>query len=424
MKRYGPALLCLLLTACGGSRNRIDPAAAAAGGTGAEHELHLAPAQVEAWGIRSEEVRTTDIAAVITLPGTIELDQSRTALVSPLIGGQVARIGADPGDRVRPGQVLLTLTSPQFARAQADWLEALARFRLSRTEADRARSLFADRAIEERELLRREADAEQQAVALGAAEAVLLACGIDRGGIEALRERYDTLLRTGERSEPVADPMLPILAPRAGRVIDRDAVRGEQVGPERILFTIADLSVLWAELDAYEQHLPFLDPRSEVTITTDLYPGREFPARIIWISDVLDEALRTVTVRVEVANSDRLLRPNLFVSGVIVKREPGADRLAVPENAIVDLHGEKSVFVLIDAHQHEVPAAGSEAAGEQEGEHDHVVYAVRHIEIGESVGDLRIVTTGLEEGERIVTAGAFTLKAELQKGSAGHGHVH
>jgi hypothetical protein len=73
------------------------------------------------------------------------------------------------------------------------------------------------------------------------------------------------------------------------------------------------------------------------------------------------------------------------------------------------LHGEQTVFVL-----------GSAEPGE-----DHLVFLVQHVETGELIGDLRVITAGLEEGQAVVTAGAFTLKSEIDKSAGGHeGHVH
>ena len=101
-----------------------------------DHEIHVEPEQIEEWGIVAGAVTTTDLVSSATLPGVIELS-------------------VDLGRRVRQGQTLLTVNSPDFASAQAAYLEAFANYRFSSEENDRAVELFREKAIEEREYRRR-----------------------------------------------------------------------------------------------------------------------------------------------------------------------------------------------------------------------------------------------------------------------------
>lgn len=414
MKKYVTAFLCVLIVGCGGNRGQVDTAETGEGeAADSDHELILEPEVVEEWGIEVGHVTTTDISSRVTLPGSVRLNQNRTAHISSFAMGKVARISVDLGDRVRTGQVLLTLNSPEFAVAQTTYLEARTRLNLSQREYERATALFEQKAIEEREFIRRVAEHEQNTAEMGAAESALHSFGLKHDRIRALEEDHIRLWKEGGDPDVIADPMLPIISPIGGSVIYRDAILGEQVDPEKDLFIVSDLGTLWAELDAYEKDIPFVNERSEVAILSPLYPGREFPGRITYISDVVDENLRTIAVRVEMGNADGLLKPNMYIDGTIVNRDPGANYLAVPESAIVDYHGEKTVFVT-GTHDHE---AGAE-------EEDHIVFEVRHIEIGELIGDLRIVTGGLDARDNVVLTGAFTIKAELEKGSVGAAHVH
>jgi len=105
---------------------------------------------------------------------------------------------------------------------------------------------------------------------------------------------------------------------------------------------------------------------------------------------------------VEVANKQGFLKPNMYIQGKIENRLEQKDLLAVPEEAIQNLEGEKVVFV------------------REKGD----IFAVRHITLGHKVGDNRIITQGLSEGEQIVIHGAFYLKTEISKTTFGHAHVH
>jgi multidrug efflux pump subunit AcrA (membrane-fusion protein) len=191
-------------------------------------------------------------------------------------------------------------------------------------------------------------------------------------------------------------------------VLERDAVLGARTEPGQALFTVSDLSVLWARLDAYENQMAFLDPNAEVVIRTPLLPGVDFPGRVTFIADAVDEELRTVRVRVEVPNSAGELKPNMYVQGFLRVESDGRTRMVVPEEAIQLMDGESVVFV-----QHP-PEPGE----------DHVVFEVRHVVPGETLTVGRIVEEGLEGTEMIAVRGAFTLKAELTKGAGGHDHAH
>ena len=185
-------------------------------------------------------------------------------------------------------------------------------------------------------------------------------------------------------------------------MIFRDVVTGEHVEPNKILYTVSDLSTLWAILDVYEKDLPHINKNSHVTITTSIYPGSKFPGKITYISDLVDENLRTVKIRVEVDNKQGFLKPNMYIQGEIENRVEQKNILAISEDAIQNMDGEKIVFVL------------------EEGD----IFAARHVSLGYKVGNNRIITQGLSEGDRIVVQGAFYLKAEISKATFGHAHVH
>jgi len=133
-----------------------------------------------------------------------------------------------------------------------------------------------------------------------------------------------------------------------------------------------------------------------------LYPDKEFKGKIAYISDTVDEKLRTIKIRVEVKNDQGLLKPNMYIQGVIENKAAGQELLAVPEEAVQTLNGEKIVFILEDKD----------------------VFVVQHVELGKKIGNRRIIAHGLKEGQKIVIQGAFKLKAELNKGTFGQAHVH
>jgi cobalt-zinc-cadmium efflux system membrane fusion protein len=369
-----------------------------------EHEhqdLHLSPQQQKEWGIVVGAATRQDVASIIKLPGILTLNQNKTAHISSLIGGKVASLAVDLGDRVHKGQLLLTINSPEFAQAQADFLQTVAKLNLSRKEYERAKLLLKEKAIEEREFLRREAEFEKLSTEVGGLGAILHSYGMNHEQTEELIEKCASRKPDDDLCK-LADPHLPVFSPLSGIIIFRDVIVGEPVEPNKILFTASDLRTLWALLDAYEKDLPFITQDSQVTILSSLYPDKEFAGKITYISNTIDEKLRTIKIRVEVKNDDGLLKPNMFIQGIVENKAVGRNLLAVPEEAVQTLDGEKIVFVL----------------------EDKGIFAIQHVELGKKIGNTRVIAKRLEEGQKIVIRGAFTLKSELTKGTFGHAHVH
>ncbi|MGW8268025.1 MAG: efflux RND transporter periplasmic adaptor subunit, partial [Longimicrobiales bacterium] len=185
-------------------------------------------------------------------------------------------------------------------------------------------------------------------------------------------------------------------------------ILGESVEPGHTLFTVSDLTVLWAQLDAYEDQVQALAPEAEVVIRTAAIPNRDFPGRVSVISDQVDPELRTIRVRVEVPNPEGLLRPNMYVQGFLRAFSPEQDRIVLPEDAVQLLEGRYVVFVALP------PEPGE----------DHLLFEEREVVPGESLTEGRIILEGLDGTERVVLEGAFTLKAEMTKGAGGHEHAH
>lgn len=368
-----------------------------------EHpEITVSPELQKSWGLRVGEVRRETLAGLLTVPGTIVLNENRTAHVSSFVSGQIASVEADLGLEVRKGQPLLTIHSPEFARAQADFLDAKARYELGLADFKRAEALWQAKAIEEKEYLRRRAENEKLATEYGVLGSKLHSLGLTHEDIEKLIEKC-RLVETQQYKCELADPNLVIFATLSGTVIFRNAVVGDPVEPNKVLFTISDLRALWAYLDVPEKDIPFVGANSRVLLRSGLFPGRDFTSKINHISDVVDEKLRTLRIRAEVDGAAGLLKPNMYIQGIIEHAAPDwTGVLALPEAAVQTLESEKVVFVR-----------------EKEG-----VFAARPVRIGERVGDRRIILDGLAEGETVVLEGAFTLKSELTKAAAGHAHVH
>lgn len=377
------AALALLTAACGGGTADAAPEE--------EHDEHaeeadpgaavveLDSAGLAMAGLAFAEADTVQ-STVLPATGAITYDQNRVSHIGPRTEGRILSLQADLGDRLRSGQVLAVLESPEVGATRADLHEAESMVEIARENYERERRLEEQGISSRRELLEAERELRQ-------AEAALLRAG----------ERLQALgAGHGEGSQ------FTVTAPFEGVVVEKHATRGEVVGPSDQLFTVADLGRLWIELDVYERDLRRVALGQPVQVTTTAYPDRTFEGEIVYIGDILDAARRTVRARVEVENPGGALRPGMFARAGI--RVSGSSTVVVvPRQAVQTVEDRQVVWVPGDEPGH---------------------FTARPVEVGQTLEGNRIeVLSGLEPGERIVTEGAFTLKAQLSKGEfGGHGH--
>lgn len=348
-------------------------------GEGDEVAVQLDSAALAMAGIRMAEA---EAVSTNTLPvtGTITYDQNRVSHIGPKTEGRITTLHVDIGARVRRGQVLAVLESAEVGATRADLHEAAALLEIAKENYEREKRLEAQGISSRKELLDAEAELRRtQAAVQGARERLrVLGAGHGEGGEFAITAPFD------------------------GVVVEKHATLGEVADPSDQLFTVADLSRLWIELDIYERDLQRVAEGQAVRVTTAAYPGRVFPARIVYLGDILDPDKRTVRARVELENPDGALKPGMFATARI-ETGGGTTVVAVARDAVQNIESRQVVWV----------------PGDEPGE-----FRARPVELGESLDGGRVqILAGLEAGEPVVVAGAFTLKSELSKGEfGGHGH--
>jgi cobalt-zinc-cadmium efflux system membrane fusion protein len=191
----------------------------------------------------------------------------------------------------------------------------------------------------------------------------------------------------------------PVTTMLAGVVIDRALSLGEAVGRDKPVFVIADLDTVWVDIAVYLRDLELVGVGQAVTV---LCGRHDEPVHdtIDYVSPVVDEATRTATARVVMANHDLHWRPGMFATARVLVAETEVP-VAVPPAALFLVDGRSSVFV-------------------QEGDG----FAPRAVVVGRKTDDLVEIAAGLAPGETYVVRNGFTLKAELEKSSFGDGHAH
>lgn len=378
------ALLFLGTAACGGEAESPEGEAHAEEAAG-EHAgetdvVRLDTAAVAAAGIQVGPVGSIQTSG-LAVTGAITYDANRVSHIGPRTDGRIAVLQADVGQRVRGGQVLAVLESPDVGQVRAEEHEAGALLRIAAENYDRERRLEEQGITSRKELLQAEAELRRAQAAQASARERLRALGAGGG--------------TGAR--------FTLAAPFAGVVVARDASLGEMATPASQLFTVANLARVWIELDVFERDLGRVRSGQAVEVRTAAYPGRTFPGRIVYVGDVVDPEKRTVRARVEVPNDDGALKPGMFANALIQVGGGGPATAVVPQDAVQEVDGKRAVFV----------------PGDAPGE-----FRALPVEVGDVVdGNRVVVRSGVKPGDRVVLVGAFTLRSELAKGEFGeHGH--
>ena len=353
------------------------------GGGGAR--IVLSEADIQAAGIRIAPANLQAVGDRIAVPATVQADEGRLAHVAPKVSGRILKAEARLGDAVRQGQTLATLDSIEVGEAQAAYIEARTHLDLAVSSHERARALFDEQIIPQKDWLQAQADLEKARVAERAAAGRLRLLGVAQPGAQ------------GEISS-----VYSVRAPFSGTVIEvRNAVQGELAKPEESLFTVADLTHVWVQASLPESDLGRIHVGSPAEIEVAAYPGERFAGRVTYLSNTLDKETRTVHARIEVANHKGRLRMQMFATAHIDAGAGGAEAVVIPNDAVVLMDGKPSVFV-----------------EEEQG------FEPRSVEVGQSMTRGTVIRSGVDPGERVVVAGAYALKARALKSKMGEGHAH
>ncbi|MGB8960104.1 MAG: efflux RND transporter periplasmic adaptor subunit [Candidatus Aminicenantales bacterium] len=362
----GAALAALVLILAAGCRAKGAaesgrPAETPVPESGAPASVTLTPEALAAADIKTEVVTMRLIARRVTAAGELEWNARRLVNLTARTPGRLERVLAVRGDRVRQGQLLAEIYSPDFLTIQAEYIQAAARARRHAGDATE--------------------EGPARAVLAGARERLEL-LGVPASEIEALDDK------TGPKT------LLAVRAPLTGTVLESGVVAGDAVELGTSLFRLADPSILWACLHIQEEDLGAVKAASEVVLTTHAYPGEEFRGRLVLVGDVVDAATRTVEGRVEVSNAGGRLKAGMYVEATALAGG-GRRALVVPEESVQDDEGRSIVFV---------------KTGER-------TFTRRPVVTGEKFAGAVEIVKGLAEGEAVVTSGSFLLKSEMRKGA-------
>jgi Cu(I)/Ag(I) efflux system membrane fusion protein len=203
----------------------------------------------------------------------------------------------------------------------------------------------------------------------------------------------DQLAALAKGGEPIE--RVPFKSPASGVVIEKTVVDGAAVTMGQRLFRIADLGDIWVEADVYESDLPRITKGLPASITLDYLPGKTFDGKVAFIYPYLDPASRTGRVRIALPNKGMELKPDMYAT-VTFKLSLGP-QLVVPISAVVYTGPRRLVFVDLG----------------------NGVLRPKEVTIGARSGDVVAITSGLHEGDTVVSSGNFLVAAESRVRSAG-----
>lgn len=317
-----------------------------------------------------------DIADRLRVPSQIEIDEQKLVRVGANVTGRIVEVFAKLGDEVKVGSVLARIAGPELTQAQLAFLRANSVMQLAERAAARAQQLYAADVIGAAELQRRESELQVSRAEFSAAEDQLRILGVDRKALDDLRKRGQIL------------PFVPITSSMVGTVVERNVAIGQVVQPADKLFTIADLSTVWATGDVPEHIARHVMEGQHVEIQVPALGDISFDGVIIFVADIVNPLTRTVMVRTEVENPQRKLKPAMLAKMLITENPHKS--LVVPESAVVRDSNIDYVFVAqVDNLFLRVP-----------------------VELAPEINGMRPVLKGLTDKRDIVLEGAFHVDNE------------
>jgi len=335
--------------------------------------MDLIPAETSAEGLAINEIKMTENAmalaniqttivgttitsdedGMINLSGKIAANEENNAVQASYFDGRMERLNINyEGQKVTSGQLLATIYAPNLVAAQQELITAA-----SLKESQPA--LY--KAV--RNKLKNWKLSDQQ--------------------IDAI-----------EASGNVRDNF-PIYATVSGTVSEVMAKEGDYVTQGQPILRVTNLNSVWAEFDAYENQIAHLKIGQKIKVVTNAYPNKQFDATVSFIDPIVNTATRTVTVRATLKNTDNLFKPGMFVNGKLQgKTETNSELISVPATAVL-WTGERSLIYL-------------------KTNPNEPIFEMREVSIGNRIGENYTITSGLENGDEIVTNGTFTVDAAAQ----------
>jgi cobalt-zinc-cadmium efflux system membrane fusion protein len=329
--------------------------------------------------IQVSEVQSQDLSDMLRVAGQIDFDEQALTRIGASVTGRVTHIQASLGQVVNKGDTLALINSSELSGSQLAYLKARSEKELHRRTVARAKTLFEADVISAAELQRRESELAVARAELRAAGDQLRLMGLPSGAIERLRD------------QGTLHPVAAVSATLAGVVIERKVSHGQVAQPGDPLFTVADLSTVWVVGALPEQTARSVQAGQTVNIEVPALDNRSLSGKIVFVGDTVSPETRSVTIRTQVDNFKRDLKPQMLATMRV--RGSTQQVLALPAQAVVRENDRDHVFVRTA----------------------ELRYRLTPVELGPAQDELRPVLKGLPQGSEVVTEGAFHMNNERKR---------
>ncbi len=370
---------------------------------------------VDQSGIDINLIDRGPVIETIKSTGQVVFDPTRVANLSSRAMGTIWKVEKDVGDPVKRGELLAIVDAVEVGRLKSRLLQALTKLELDNSNYQRLAKLGGG-VIPEKKILEAETAKSETEVEVESTIQALSNLGLSINSSDILgkpaKEARETLNLLGIPQSvldsldlsQVSSNLIPVVSPRDGVVVMRDAVAGEVIETNKPLFTIADTSQMWLVLNVRLEEAERIVIGQKIIFQAD-GASESATGKVAWISTKVDGQTRTVQVRGELANENGQLRDETFGAGEIVLREE-QNAIFAPSDAI---HWEGCCHVAF-VRDKDYFKEGS-----------YKVFHTRSVRPGATMGDNVEVIAGLLPGEVVVTKGSGILRAELLKGNLGAG---
>ncbi len=380
-------LACVALVSCGRAEPAKDEHAKPEGAADEGHAEDRNAVEIDESMMRDLRITTRVVESRpggerAMLLGELAVDQRRYAEVATPAGARIVRVFVDAGDRVKQSDALAELTSPDLGRARAEYVSAAARVRLAESALERKRGLATENIVPLREVQEAESALAEARAAQRAARAVIVGYGVE----------------APDGDDPLSGTFT-LRSPLAGWVTERNAVTGALTEPTVAAFKVGDLSTLWLTVHAFERDAVRIRRGALAQLSFSALPGQDHEGRVTMVGRNVERESRTIPVRIDVANPSGELRPGMSATAAVPIGDAAESILTVPVASVQRVRGEWCVFLPKGDDQH---------------------FEIRRIGRGRDLGGSVEILSGLTAGEKVVVDGAFLLKAQAEKGAAGH----
>ncbi len=348
-----------------------------AGAHGAADVVPFTDEQVKTAGIALATAGAAQLDTFVRMPGEIGLNQDRTAHVSPRSPGAVESVSGNLGERVKKGAALAVVSSAEVSNQRSELAASQKRLQFATTVYATEKQLWDEKVSAKQDYVKAEHELREAEIAVRSAEQRLNALGAGRGSGQSNR--------------------LEVRAPFDGVIVEKHVAQGEVVGADTRIFTISDLSTVWADVVVPAKDLDLVRAGTAAVIRS-VASDATAPGKVSYVSSLIGEATRSAKARVVLANPGGAWRPGLFVNVDVVT---GSARVpvAVAKEAVQRIEGRDVIFVKLDKG-----------------------FRIQQVVTGRTDGRVIEVVSGLRQGERYAAAGSFTIKAEQGKEGADHDH--